>query len=410
MAAQHITFESADGKQLSALLNRPAGTPKAYALFAHCFTCGKDIPSARIIAETLTGRGFAVLRFDFTGLGSSDGEFANTNFSSNIDDLVAAADFLRTTENAPTLLIGHSLGGAAVLAAASRIAEAKAVATIGAPCDPSHITNLFSGHVDEIAEKGAVNVSLAGRPFTIKKQFLDDISEQNLAPLIGNLRKALLVMHAPTDQTVGIENASFIFGHAKHPKSFISLDGADHLLKRRADATFAADMLAVWAMRHVGAESRDAASGEAVLVAETGAGRFQQSLALGPHHLFADEPRAMGGMDSGPSPYQLLLAALGSCTTMTVRMYADRKKIPLKGVSVALTHSRGHFEDVEAACEGAPVPNEVIDRTIQFTGELSPEEHTRLLEIADRCPVHRTLTASIPIRTVEAAITNGARA
>lgn len=401
MAAKEIRFQSADGKQLSALLNRPAGVPTAYAIFAHCFTCGKDIPSARIIAETLVGQGIAVLRFDFTGLGNSDGEFSNTNFSSNVDDLVAAADFLRAREQAPSLLIGHSLGGAAVLAAASRIPESKAVATIGAPCDPSHITNLFSDHVDEISEKGQVSVSLAGRSFTIKRQFLEDVSEQVLAPLIGQLHKALLVMHAPTDQTVGIENAAFIFGQAKHPKSFISLDGADHLLKRRADAQFAAQMLAAWAMRHTGGDSHDAVSAETVLTAETGAGRFQQSLALGPHHLFADEPRAIGGMDSGPSPYQLLLGALGACTAMTVRLYAQRKKIPLQSVDIALAHSRGHFENIEVACEGTRVPSEIIDRKIQFTGELTPENRKNLLEIADKCPVHRTLTGSIPIRTVE---------
>ena len=401
MAAEKIQFENGSGRRLAALINRPAGVPKACALFAHCFTCGKDIPAARIIAETLVGRGIAVMRFDFTGLGGSEGDFSNTNFSSNVDDLVAAADFLRATAGAPRLLIGHSLGGAAVLAATSRIPEAKAVVTIGAPCDPSHVTNLFSDCVAEIAEKGTLNVSLAGRPFTIKRQFLEDVSEQNLAPLIANLKKALLVMHAPTDQTVGIENASFIFGHARHPKSFVSLEGADHLLKRRSDAAFAADMLAVWAMRHVTATDHVASADGTVYTRETGTGRFQQSLALGAHHCLADEPAAVGGLDSGPSPYQLLLGALGACTAMTVRLYAERKNIPLDRVDVALQHSRHHADAVEAVCQDRTAVSEEIDCRISLTGELLPEQRTRLMEIANKCPVHRTLASPLNIHTIE---------
>lgn len=401
MSAEQLNFTNRENKRLAALLNRPAGVPKAYALFAHCFTCGKDIPSARIIAETLVAHGIAVLRFDFTGLGSSEGEFANTNFSSNVDDLVAAADHLRRAAEAPTLLIGHSLGGAAVLAAASRIPEAKAVATIGAPCDPSHATNLFADHIESIKETGALTVSLAGRPFTIKRQFLDDVSEQKLAPLISNLRKALLVTHAPTDQIVGIENASYIFGHAKHSKSFISLDGADHLLKRQADAAFAADMLAVWAMRHTLDVDRTGLGDGAVLVFETRAGRFQQSLALGRHHLLADEPVSSGGFDSGPSPYEFLLGGLGACTAMTIRLYADRKQFPLDRIAVALTHSRLHAQDGQAACDGKPAALERIDRKITLDGNLDAEQRAKLMQIADKCPVHRTLTSHLIICTTE---------
>lgn len=401
MGGERVSFTNLQDQRLSALLNLPAGPPKAYALFAHCFTCGKDIPSARVIAETLVAHGIAVLRFDFTGLGGSEGDFANANFSSNVDDLVAAADYLRRTAEAPALLIGHSLGGAAVLAAASRILEAKAVATIGAPCDPSHVTNLFADHIETIEAKGTVTVSLAGRPFAIKRQFLDDISEQKLVPLITNLRMALLVMHAPTDQTVGIQNASFIFGHAKHPKSFVSLDGADHLLKRQADAAFAADMLAVWAMRHTLHGVPRVPDDRAALVFETRAGRFQESLALGRHHLLADEPVSSGGLDSGPSPYELLLGGLGACTAMTIRLYADRKEYPLDRVVVALQHSRVHAVDGQAACDGKPAALERIDRRITLDGNLDAEQRAKLMEIADKCPVHRTLTSHVDICTSE---------
>lgn len=400
MGAEATHFTNAEGTRLAALLNKPAGKPKAYALFSHCFTCGKDIPAARMIAERLVAHGIAVLRFDFSGLGGSEGDFANTNFSSQVDDLVAAADHLRKTAEGPKLLIGHSLGGAAVLACASRIEEAVAVATIGAPCDPSHVVNLFAEQIKEIEEKGEVSVRLAGREFKIRREFLSDISEQKLAPLIGNLRKALLVMHAPGDEIVGIENASYIYGHAKHPKSFVSLDGADHLLKRKRDAGFAADMLATWAMRYLVGNEPGVAE-ERALVMETRGGRFQQSVALGRHHLLADEPISFGGLDSGPSPYEFLLASLGTCTTMTLRLYADRKNIPLERASVALTHNHRHAEDGEAACDGKPAALERIDRAITLEGALDSAQRARLMEIADKCPVHRTLTSQLDICTKE---------
>jgi len=398
--SEYVKFHNREGRELAAILNRPAGTPKAYAIFAHCFTCGKDIPSARTIAQRLVAHGIAVLRFDFTGLGESEGEFSNTNFSSNVGDLIAAADHLRNTAEAPKLLIGHSLGGAAVLAAASEIPETAAVATIGAPCDPSHVRNLFDEHIATIEDEGEREVSLAGRKFTIKKQFLDDVSEQKLAPRIEDLRRALLVMHAPTDQTVGIENAARIYAYGKHPKSFISLDGADHLLKRGADAAFAADMLAIWAMRYVSDDRRERDEPDRnVLVFETRNGKFQQSLALGRHTLLADEPVSHGGLDSGPSPYEFLLAGLGACTAMTLRLYADRKNMPLERTIVELKHSRLHKKDGETACEGEPVSLERVARTIRLEGDLDADQRSRLMEIADRCPVHRTLTAGIEIRS-----------
>ncbi|HEY1542142.1 MAG TPA: bifunctional alpha/beta hydrolase/OsmC family protein [Xanthobacteraceae bacterium] len=401
MPNERFDFPNASGQTLAALLERPVGEPVAYALFAHCFTCGKDNLAAKRIAQTLAGRGVAVLRFDFTGLGASEGEFANTNFSSNVDDLVAAADHLRRSGRAPTLLIGHSLGGAAVLAAATRIAEARAVATIAAPSDPGHVTGLFRDDVAAIRAKGEGEVVLAGRPFRIRREFLDDAAEQKLLPDVADLRKALLVLHSPTDDTVGIDNATRIFLAAKHPKSFVSLADADHLLTRRADAIYAAHVIAAWAERYVAAAPQPGAAdeGRPVIVAETRESKFQQSVTIGPHHFLADEPVAAGGLDSGPSPYEWLLAGLGACTAMTLRIYADFKALPLEQVSVRLTHSKIHATDC-AECETKEGKLDRIDRAITLTGQLDEAQRARLLEIADKCPVHRTLTSEIDIRTV----------
>src|SRR4051794_29199760 len=284
MPSERFEFPNATGEKLAALLDTPTGEPTAYALFAHCFTCGKDVLAAKRIAEGLTSRGIAVLRFDFTGLGASEGEFANTHFSSNVADLVAAADHLREMYRAPAILIGHSLGGAAVLAAAAQILEARAVVTIGAPANPAHVTGLFKEHVADIHAKGEVEVALAGRPFRIRKEFLDDVAEQKLHECLSNLRKALLVLHSPTDDLVGIENASAIFTAAKHPKSFISLSGADHLLSKRADGVYAAEVIAAWSQRYLDTVPQpDMEPIEGVLVAETGNGKFEQSVVAGQH-------------------------------------------------------------------------------------------------------------------------------
>ena len=399
-----VTFRGADGDALAARLDRPEGAPKAFALFAHCFTCSKDIFAAQRVAGALAERGFGVLRFDFTGLGSSEGEFANTNFSSNVGDLVAAADYLRAEYEAPKVLVGHSLGGAAVLAAAGSIAEVKAVATIGAPADPSHVSDLFFGDVAAIEAAGEVRVEIAGRPFTIKKQFIEDIREQNLSAAIGDLGKALLIFHAPRDQTVGIDNAALIFTAAKHPKSFVSLDDADHLLSRKEDAIYVADVLAAWAGRYLGAGAGEPAAADApagpfaVTVAETGAGRFSQAISAGKHRLGADEPEAYGGNDTGPTPYDLLLAALGACTTMTLRIYAERKGWEIKGIRTALRHEKIHARDCED-CETGEGRIDRIEREISFTGDVDGERRARLLEIADKCPVHRTLTSEVDIVT-----------
>ena len=399
MRTERFDFPNARGQTLAALLHRPAGEPAAFALFAHCFTCGKDNLAAKRIAEALAERGIAVLRFDFTGLGASEGEFANTHFSSNVADLVAAADHLRRTAQAPALLVGHSLGGAAVLAAAAQIPEARAVATIAAPSDPGHVTGLFRDQVADIRAEGEREVVLSGRPFRIRREFLDDVAEQHLIERVKDLRRALLVLHSPTDDTVGIDNATRIFLAARHPKSFVSLADADHLLTRRRDALYAAHVIAAWAERYV--EAAPAAASEqarAVVVRATGEGKFQQSVTAGPHHLLADEPVAAGGTDSGLSPYELLNAALGACTAMTLRLYADQKGLPLTGVSVTLRHAKIHAADC-ATCETREGKIDRIERTIALEGPLDEAQRARLIEIADKCPVHRTLTSEVEILT-----------
>jgi uncharacterized OsmC-like protein/fermentation-respiration switch protein FrsA (DUF1100 family) len=400
MRAERFDFPNARGQTLAALLQYPAGEPAAFALFAHCFTCGKDNLAAKRIAEALAERGIAVLRFDFTGLGASEGEFANTHFSSNVADLVAAADHLRRTARAPALLVGHSLGGAAVLAAAGRIPEARAVATIAAPSDPGHVTGLFRDQVADIRAEGEREVVLAGRPFRIRREFLDDVAEQNLLERVKDLHRPLLVMHSPTDDTVGIDNATRIFLAAKHPKSFVSLADADHLLTHRRDALYAANVIAAWAERYVETAPAAAASEDArpVVVSETGEGKFQQTVVVGPHHLRADEPVAAGGDDTGLSPYEFLTAGLGACTAMTLRLYADQKGLPLRGVSVTLSHEKIHAADC-ATCETKEGKLDRITRTIELEGPLDEAQRKRLIEIADKCPVHRTLTSEVEIRT-----------
>jgi putative redox protein len=401
--SERFDFFNAAGERLAALLDSPVDQPRAYALFAHCFTCGKDIRAAKRIADGLTALGIAVLRFDFTGLGSSEGEFANTTFSSNVADLIAAAAELRRKRQAPAILIGHSLGGAAVLAAAGDVPEARAVVTIAAPCDPAHVAGLVRNLGMQVGAGGDIEVALAGRSFRVSRAFLDDVAEQKLQERIAGLHKALLVFHSPTDEIVGIGNASRIFTAAKHPKSFVSLAGADHLLSRHSDATYVANVIRAWAERYL--DLRDIATeipedSKLVVVRETRAGRFQQAIKVGRHRLLADEPVAVGGLDSGFGPYDLMLAGLGACTSMTLRLYAERKAIPLDRVIVWLAHSRIHAADCEN-CETKEGMLDRIDRTITLSGNLTEEQRQRLIEIADKCPVHRTLTSEIDIRTVE---------
>src|SRR4051812_34773502 len=403
MPTERFQFTGEGGHQLAASLDLPEREPLAYALFAHCFTCGKDVLAARRIAVALAARGIAVLRFDFTGLGSSEGDFANSTFSSNIADLVRAAGYLRENRKAPSILIGHSLGGAAIIAAASQIPESKAVASIAAPSDPSHVTGLFRDRIADIRKDGEVEVSLAGRPFHIKREFLDDIAEHNLMAQVSKLQKALLIMHSPTDDTVGIDNATRIFVAARHPKSFVSLAGADHLLSDRRDSAYAADVIAAWASRYLDPAAAEVPAGPGevprnVVVRETGNGKFQQIVMVGAHRLTADEPVAVGGGDTGLGPYELVLAGLGACTSMTMRLYAERKSLPLERVTVTLRHSRIHAEDC-AECETKAGILDQIDRVIAMEGALDDGQRQRLMEIADKCPVHRTLTSEIRIVT-----------
>jgi uncharacterized OsmC-like protein/fermentation-respiration switch protein FrsA (DUF1100 family) len=400
---ERFQFTGEGGHQLAAALDLPERKPTAYALFAHCFTCGKDVLAAKRIATALAAKGIAVLRFDFTGLGSSEGDFANSTFSSNVADLVRAADHLRETRQAPTILIGHSLGGAAILAAAGQVPEAKAVVTIAAPSDPAHVTHLFKDSIEDIRKHGEVEVALAGRPFRIKREFLDDIAEHGLMAHVAKLHKALLIMHSPTDDTVGIDNATQIFVAAKHPKSFVSLAGADHLLSGKRDAAYVAGVITAWSERYIDVATAEPATDRSeaprhVVVRETRAGKFQQTVTMGPHQMLADEPTAAGGQDSGPGPYDFVLAGLGACTSMTMRMYADRKSLPLERVTVTLQHSKIHAEDC-AECETKVGMLDQIDRVIAIEGALDADQRQRLMEIADKCPVHRTLTSEVRIVT-----------
>ncbi len=401
-SAGKIEFSGANGQTLAARLDLPDGPVRAWALFAHCFSCSKDIHAAQRIARRLASQGIAVLRFDFTGLGHSEGDFANTNFTTNVQDLVAAAGWLSETHGGPDLLIGHSLGGSAVIVAAHEIESVKAVVTIGAPADAEHVINTFCQHLDEIETKGEAEVTLAGRPFRIRQQFVEDVRGAKVIDAANGLRRALLVMHSPVDAQVGVENASDLFVAAKHPKSFVSLDNADHLLSREADAFYAADVIAAWSARYVTAsaakqEDAEAASHGQVIVRETGHGPFENRITIGRHRMLADEPASVGGADNGPDPYGLVTAGLGACTSMTLRMYAQRKGWPLDQVCVTLRHTKDHAEDCRDCEQGRKI--DIFEREITIFGDLDQDQRERLLEIADKCPVHRTLEDKVHIRT-----------
>ncbi len=390
---KRLTFKGAHGDTLAARLELPQGEPKAYALFAHCFTCSKNLNAAVNISRALAEAGIAVLRFDFTGLGESEGDFADTNFSSNVDDLVAAAEFLEEHYDAPQLLVGHSLGGAAVLQAAHRVPSAKTVATLGAPSEPEHVTKLLESSREEIEREGVAEVSLAGRGFTIKKQFLDDLRTSHMRRVIHKLGKALLVLHSPIDNTVGVQNAADIFITTKHPKSFVSLDNADHLLTRDRDSCYAGAVIATWAAKYLDTRPEKRAQptwaddiGRKRTVARTEE-TFRTEVLTHGEMLLADEPESMGGTDTGPTPYDYLAAALSSCTSITLRMYADRKEWPLEAVEVEVKHKKVKSENGN----GKPTRHDHFDRELKLYGDLDETQRERLLEIAERCPVHRTL-------------------
>ncbi|UTW04211.1 OsmC family protein [Amphritea atlantica] len=401
MKTERLTFTGHDGSLLAARLDLPVGKPAAYALFAHCFTCSKDFQASRRISQRLASLGIAVLRFDFTGLGHSQGEFANTGFSSNMQDLLQATRFMRENYSAPQLLIGHSLGGAAILAIAREVPEAKAVVTIGAPADPGHVLQNFGDQLGEICTEGEASVKLGGREFTIKREFVEDISAISLERAVSGLRKALLVMHAPLDETVDIVNAARLFQMAKHPKSFVTLDSADHLLSRQEDADYAAEMISAWAQRYIDVQilPKYLNAPEGITrVCEADPDSFTQDISAAGHHLIADEPISYGGNYLGPTPYQLVAAGLGACTSMTLRMYARQKKIPLEHVQVDVSHAKIHAQDC-LSCDKNGGKIDQFERQITLTGDLTGEQRKRLLEIADRCPVHKTLEGDISIVT-----------
>ena len=400
MQSKNVTFPNAEGQSLAGIIDLPTGEPVAWALFAHCFTCSKNLKAATHISRSLVEAGIAVLRFDFTGLGQSEGAFGDTTFSTNVDDLVAAASWLAGEYRKPDILVGHSLGGTAVLQAARQLPDTVAVATIGSPADPGHVTHMFADSKDALREDGVAEVRLGGRPFLMKQDFLDDLERHDLPASIEGLRKAILVMHAPLDDVVEIDNASSLFAAAKHPKSFVSLDDADHLLTREEDSRYVGRVLAAWASRYLPARSSagelEAGAGE--VVARTLKGGFATTVVADRHVLVADEPRSVGGTDTGPTPYDLLAAALATCTTMTLRMYADHKKLDLESAVARVTHGRVHADDC-ADCEQSEGQVHEFHRELTLQGELTDAARQRMLEIADRCPVHRTLHHEIKVRT-----------
>ncbi len=406
MSSKRVHFDNGRGERLAARLDVPVDeTPLAFALFAHCFTCSKDFKAVANIARALNQARIGVLRFDFTGLGQSEGEFAEQTFSRNLDDLVAAADYLATYQQAPAILIGHSLGGAAVLHAARRIASAQAVVTLAAPSSPEHVTNLLGEDgIRTLEQDGAAEISIGGRPFMLRREFVEDLRAQAAEEAIREMRKPLLVLHSPRDRIVDIEHARRIFEAAKHPKSFVSLDQADHLLSEPADSRYAGQIIAAWSARYLDAETlaqakrQDAAQKRTVAQTDAEAGMYTNVLAGG-YALVVDEPASHGGTDLGPTPYELLAAALASCTTITLQLYARRKKWPLNSVIARVSHDKVHAEDCEH-CETAEGKIDVFERRLELQGnELSDEQRERLLEIANKCPVHRTLESEIRVTT-----------
>lgn len=400
MKSQKFTFTNQDDIQLSARIDFPVDKkPLAYAIFAHCFTCSKNLLAIKNISRGLTASGIAVLLFDFTGLGDSEGNFEETTFTSNIHDLFSAAAFLEKEYEAPKIMIGHSLGGAAALFAAKQLKSIEAVVTIGAPFDPGHVTHLLAGGISKIETAGKATINIGGRPFTIGKQFLDDLQEQNPEEVAHQLRKALLILHSPQDTTVGVNNAAKIYQAAVHPKSFISLDGADHLLSKKADSLYAGRMIASWAEKYLDFESKKAdLKSHSQVVAQTEQGSFTTELRAGKHRLVADEPAKVGGADLGPTPYDLLSSGLAACTTMTLQMYATRKKWDLKEAKVHIDYKKDYYKDANN-CETSDTKIDQFHRTLELIGDLDEEQRKRLLEIADKCPVHKTLHSEIKITT-----------
>lgn len=399
MKNKRIEFTNSRGVTLSGRIEFPVNQhPKSYAIFAHCFTCNKNLTAVKNISRTLTQHGFGVLRFDFTGLGQSGGDFSNTDFSSNIEDLEDVAEFMEKEFEAPELLIGHSLGGAAAIFASKKIASIKAMVTIGAPSSPQHVQHLFKSSVEEIKEKGIANVEIGGRSFPISKQFIEDLSNQHLPEVAKSLRKPILIMHSPQDTVVEIKNAAEIYTAAKHPKSFISLEGADHLLSQKEDSIYAANVISQWATRYIDFNEKTELKTSKQVVVRIGNEELTTNILAAEHPLIADEPENVGGNNFGPSPYDLLLSSLGSCTAMTLRLYADRKKWNLEEVIIHLNHQKSYITDCQN-CDEKGSKVDYIEKSIQLVGNLDTAQKKRLLEIADKCPVHRTLNKSVIIKS-----------
>ncbi len=424
MSQEDVSFTGVHGGTLAGVLDVPEGRARAWALFAHCFTCSKESHAASRISQALAARGIGVLRYDFTGLGESGGDFADATFSSDVANLVVAAELMREQGRAPQLLVGHSLGGAAVVAAAGRVPGVTAVVTVNAPAHPSHVAHLLDDVTEELARAGQACVRIGGRSFTVRQDLIDDLDGQDQRDRLTSLDAALLVMHAPADEVVGVDNARELFDQARHPKSFVALDGADHLLSRRADATYVADVVLAWASRYLDDKTEHETGHEAnesdgtleadgtpeesaaptppgvVQVCETGEGPFTQQVTAGRHRWVADEPpEVTGGLDAGPTPYDHLLAGLGACTSMTLRMYAERKKIPLERVSVTLHQEQVHAVDLSACVDGGEDCMRQFTREVTLTGDLTDAQRQALLRIADRCPVHRTLEGGVRVVT-----------
>lgn len=403
MKKERINFEGSMGDQLAADIHFPADDhAHNFVIFAHCFTCNKNLNAVKSIILGLTKKGFAVLSFDFTGLGQSEGDFSDTNFSSNIEDLIKAAEYLENNYQAASMLVGHSLGGAAVLMAAVKIDSVSAVATIGAPSQADHVLHLIEDGKEEIKKNGEAEVNIGGRHFKIKKQFLDDLQDKNNLKKLENLRKSLLILHSPQDKTVDISNAAAIYEKAHHPKSFISLDGADHLLSNKKDSLYAGEVIATWADRYVDKPKQKKISTNSQTVAFLGDKdqKYTTQIVAEGHHLVADEPENVGGNNFGTSPYGLLTSALAACTAITLRMYANRKEWDVEEILVHVDQDQRYDEDSED-CESDNSKITFFDRSIEIKGDLDEKQRKRLLEIANKCPVHKTLESKIKVETKE---------
>ncbi|WP_055443475.1 bifunctional alpha/beta hydrolase/OsmC family protein [Lacinutrix himadriensis] len=402
MKSTKLKIENKNGQALQAHLELPANQkPNYYAIFAHCFTCSSTLSAVKNISRALTTHGFGVLRFDFTGLGKSEGEFAESHFSANVDDLIAVSDYMQLHYKAPSLLVGHSLGGAAVITAGAQLENIKAIATIGAPSSVEHVTHLFSHGINEVKEKGEAQVHIGGRPFTINKEFIENFDKTDLPSIVKNLRKPILVMHSPTDTIVGIKNAEEIYHNAHHPKSFITLDGADHLLSNSKDSMYAGNMIGTWSQRYfetVENEMLETKGEQLVGHLNVVEDNFTTTIQTKNHNMIADEPASIGGDDFGPSPYDYLSAGLAACTVMTLKMYAQRKKWDLQEVFVYITYSKKHSDDLLIEVD-TPTRFDHLQKKLKFVGNLDDKQKQRLKEIASKCPVHKTLQSEVLIDT-----------